>query len=444
MPLLLTVAGILTLIFLIVYVKLDAFISFILVSIGIGLASGMEVTAVGKAIQTGIGGTLGDLVLIIGFGAMLGRIVAESGAARQITNVLISWFGIKNIRWGVALAGFIIGIPLFYNAGFIIVVPLIFTLAASSGLPMLTIAIPMLSALSVAHGYLPPHPSPAAIAGQLNADIGKTLLYGIIVATPAIIVAGPIFGKTLGKYNPKPDPKLFNLREAPVTDLPGVGISFFVALLPVVMLTLFGPLKGLLPEGSALRPVFTFLAEPYVGMLISVLVAIYALGLRKNSAGEGQTMKMVMKDIEEAIKAASPILLVIAGAGALKQIFNDSGTGLYIGAQLAGVNISPLVLGWGMAALIRVCVGSATIAGLTTVGIILPLIQAQTVSPELMVLAIGAGSLMLSHVNDAGFWLYKEYFNLSIADTLRTWTVMESLVSIIGLLGVLALDLIIS
>ena len=444
MPIILTVAGILTLILLIAFVKLDAFISFILVSIGIGLASGMSVPDVGKAIQTGIGGTLGDLVLIIGFGAMLGRIVAESGAARQITNVLIGWFGIKNIRWGVALAGFIIGIPLFYNAGFIIVVPLIFTLAASSGLPMLTVAIPMLSALSVAHGYLPPHPSPAAIAGQLNADIGKTLLYGLLVATPAIIVAGPIFGRTLGKYNPKPDPKLFNLREAPIADLPGTGISFFVALLPVVMLTVFGPLKGLLAEDSALRPVFTLLAEPYIGMLVSVLVAIYALGLRKNSAGEGQTMKMVMKDLEEAIKAASPILLVIAGAGALKQIFNDSGTSLYIGAQLANVNMSPLLLGWGMAALIRVCVGSATIAGLTTVGIILPLIQAQTVSPELMVLAIGAGSLMLSHVNDAGFWLFKEYFNLSIADTLRTWTVMESLVSIIGLLGVLALNLVIS
>lgn len=443
MPILLTFAGILTLIFLIAYVKLDTFISFIIVSISIGLASGMGVTAVGKAIQTGIGSTLGDLVLIIGFGAMLGRIVAESGAARQITNVLIGWFGIKNIRWGLALAGFIIGIPLFYNAGFIIVVPLIFTIAASSGLPLLTVAVPMLSALSVAHGYLPPHPSPSAIAGQLNADIGRTLFYGIIVAIPAIVIAGPIFGKTLGRFQPKPDRDVFNIREVPTSDLPSAGISFFVALLPVVLLTLLGPIKSLLPEGSALRSVVTFLAEPYVGMLLSVLVAVWVLGLRRNAVGKRPTMKVVMKDLEEAIKAASPILLVIAGAGALKQIFNDSGTSLYIGSQLAGVEMSPLLLGWGMAAVIRVCVGSATVAGLTTVGIILPLIQSQNVNPELMVLAIGSGSLMLSHINDAGFWLFKEYFNLSINDTLRTWTVMESLVSVIGLLGVLALNLVV-
>ena len=443
MPILLTFAGILTLIFLIAYVKLDTFISFIIVSIGIGLASGMGVTAVGKAIQTGIGSTLGDLVLIIGFGAMLGRIVAESGAARQITNVLIGWFGIKNIRWGLALAGFIIGIPLFYNAGFIIVVPLIFTIAASSGLPLLTVAVPMLSALSVAHGYLPPHPSPSAIAGQLNADIGRTLFYGIIVAIPAIVVAGPIFGKTLGRFQPKPDRDVFNIREVPTSDLPGAGISFFVALLPVVLLTLLGPIKSTLPDGSALRSVVTFLAEPYVGMLLSVLVAVWVLGLRRDAVGKRPTMKVVMKDLEEAIKAASPILLVIAGAGALKQIFNDSGTSLYIGSQLAGVEMSPLLLGWGMAAVIRVCVGSATVAGLTTVGIILPLIQSQNVNPELMVLAIGSGSLMLSHINDAGFWLFKEYFNLSINDTLRTWTVMESLVSVIGLLGVLALNLVV-
>ncbi|RYC70579.1 MULTISPECIES: gluconate:H+ symporter [Spirosoma] len=443
MPLLLTFIGILALVFLIAVVNLDTFISFVLVSLGIGLASGMSITAVGKSIQTGIGSTLGDLVLIIGFGAMLGRLVAESGAARRITNVLIGWFGIKNIRWGLALAGFIIGIPLFYNAGFIIVVPLIFTIAASSGLPLLTVAIPMLSALSVAHGYLPPHPSPAAIAGQLNANIGRTLLYGIIVATPAIVIAGPIFGKTLGRFQPKPDRELFNIREVPVTNLPGAGISFFVALLPVVILTLFGPLKGMLTEGTVLHGIVALMAEPYVGMLVSVLVAVYALGLRPDETGKRPTMKAVMKDLEEAIKAASPILLVIAGAGALKQIFNDSGTSLYIGAQLAGVNMSPLLLGWGMAAVIRVCVGSATVAGLTTVGIILPLIQSQHVNPELMVLAIGSGSLMLSHINDPGFWLFKEYFNLSINDTLRTWSVMESLVSIIGLLGVLALNLVV-
>ncbi|WP_375444051.1 gluconate:H+ symporter [uncultured Fibrella sp.] len=440
MPLLLTVAGILALILLIAYFHLDTFIAFILVAIGIGLAAGMDVPAVGKSIQTGIGNTLGELVLIIGFGAMLGRVVAESGAARRITNMLVDLFGVKNIRWGMALAGFIIGIPLFYNAGFIIVVPLIFTIAASTKLPMLTVAIPMLSALSVAHGYLPPHPSPAALVGQLGADLGKTLFYGIIVAIPAIVLAGPIFGKTLGRFNPKPDREVFDAAEVPATDLPGIGISFFVALLPVIMLTVFGPLRGYIKTQGLSQTlggkILTLLGEPYMGMLISVLVAVYALMLRRHVP-----MKKAMKHLEEAIKAASPILLVIAGAGALKQIFNDSGTSVYIGQQLAGLNMPPLVLGWVMAALIRVCVGSATIAGLTTAGIMLPLLQSQTgVHPELMVLAIGAGSLMLSHINDAGFWLFKEYFNLSINDTLRTWTVMETIVGVVGLLGVLTLN----
>lgn len=438
MPLVLTLLGILTLVLLVAFVNLDTFISFVLVALGIGLASGMDVVAVGKSIQTGIGGTLGELVLIIGFGAMLGRLVAESGAARRITNVMIGWFGIKNIRWGLALAGFVIGIPLFYNAGFIIVVPLIFTIAASSRLPLMSVAVPMLSALSVAHGYLPPHPSPSAVASQLNANLGQTLVYGILVAIPAIVIAGPLFGRTLVNIKATPNRDLFNIREVPDTNLPSAGISFFVALLPVLLLTTFGPLKNAMAGDSLPRTLVTLLAEPYMGMLLSVLVAMYALGIR-----QGLTMKAVTKDLEEAVKAVAPILLVIAGAGALKQVFTDSGTSRYIGSLLAGAAIPPLLLAWGIAAFIRVCVGSATVAGLTTVGIILPLIQSQPIKPELMVLAIGSGSLMFSHINDGGFWLFKEYFNLSIGQTIRTWSLMESIVSIVGLIGVMALNLIV-
>lgn len=438
MPLILTLLGILTLVGLVAFVRLDTFISFVLVSLGIGLASGMDVAAVGKSIQTGIGGTLGDLVLIIGFGAMLGRLVAESGAAKRITNVLIGLFGIKNIRWGLALAGFVVGIPLFYNAGFIIVAPLIFTIAASSRLPLLSVAVPMLSALSVAHGYLPPHPSPSAVASQLNANIGQTLLYGLIVAIPAIVIAGPIFGRTLVNMRVTNDKEIFDIEEVPTTNLPGAGISFFVSLLPVLLLTTFGPLKSALPDTSPLKTAVVLLAEPYIGMLLSVLVAMYFLGIR-----QGQSMKAITKDLEEAVKAVAPILLVIAGAGALKQVFSDSGTSKYIGSLLADAAIPPLLLGWGIAAFIRVCVGSATVAGLTTVGIILPLLQSQPIKPELMVLAIGSGSLMFSHINDGGFWLFKEYFNLSIGQTIRTWSLMETIVSIVGLFGVLALNLVV-
>lgn len=432
MPLILTFLAILSLILLIAWLKIDTFISFLLVSIGLGLASGLDVPTLSKAVQKGVGGTLGDLVLIVGFGAMLGKMVADSGAAQRITDTLIGIFGKKYIQWGIALAGFVIGIPLFYNAGFVIVIPLIFMISATAKLPLLYIGVPMLSALSVAHGYLPPHPSPAAIASQLNADLGKTLLYGIIVSIPAIAVAGPLFGSTLKKFQPKPDTDLFNVQPRPSSELPGLGVSIITALLPVFLLTTMSGIKSIYPESN----VIALLAEPYFGMLLSVLFAAYTLGIRRN-----MKMAAITKSMEEAFKGVSIILLIIAGAGVFKETMTASGVSTYIAEGLAGVDISPILLSWGIAAVIRVCVGSATVAGLTTVGILSPLLVHSAVRPELIVLSIGSGSLMFSHLNDGGFWLFKEYFNLSIKDTLLTWSVMETIVSVMGLLGVLALNL---
>lgn len=453
MPLILTLIAILVLILLVSVVKLDTFISFILVAIGLGLANQIEVPILSKAIQTGVGNTLGELTLIIGFGAMLGKLVASSGASEQITNKIMSTFRGKYLTWGLALAGFIIGLPLFYNAGFVIVIPLIFAISQSTKLPILYIGIPMLSALSVAHGYLPPHPSPAAIATQLNADLGKTLFYGILVAIPAIAVAGPLFGSTLKKYKPEINTSLFATEKEEIKNPPSVFISFFVALLPVFLLTYslwYNLITGVLPESmeqsfnsfsQMMKDNFKIhlLIEPNFSLLISVLVAIYFLGLK-----QGKSMPQVGKQLEEAFKNVAPILLIIAGSGALKEIFIVSGTSKYIASLLIDIDINPLILGWAIAGLIRVCVGSATIAGLTAVTVLLPMIQAQTgLSPELMVLAIGSGSLMFSHINDGGFWLFKEYFNLSIKDTIKTWSIMETIVSVIGLLGVLVLDQII-
>lgn len=433
MPLVLTLLAILCLIILILWVKLDTFISFILVSIGLGLISNLKIETITKAIQSGVGGTLGELTLIIGFGAMLGKMVAVSGAAHKITTQLIRVFGEKYLLWGLALAGFIIGIPLFYNAGFVIVVPLIFSIAATTRLPILYLAIPMLSALSVAHGYLPPHPSPAAIASLLHANLGKTLMYGILVAIPAIAIAGPIFGKTLKKYKPTINTNLFTDQEVPKAEQPSLFRSMFVALLPVVLLTVMSFIKPYFLDNKFIQ----LFAEPYIGMLVSVLVAVYLLGVK-----QGKTIGQCSKLLEESFKGVAPILLIIAGSGALKQIFIESGTSEYVGEILIQSNLNLLFLGWAIAAFIRVCIGSATIAGLTAVNILLPLIQSQTgTSPELMVLAIGAGSLMFSHINDGGFWLFKEYFNLSINDTLKTWSVMETLVSVVGLVGVLILQI---
>ncbi len=435
MPLLLCFAGILLLILLVVYFKIDTFISFMLVSVGLGLASGMTISRISSALEKGIGNTLGSLVIILGFGAMLGKLVADSGAAQQITASLIRVFGKKYIQWGMALAGLIVGIPLFYNAGFVVVVPLIFAVAATTGLPILYIGIPMLSALSVAHGFLPPHPSPTAISQELHADLGKTLLYGIIIALPAITLAGPLFGRTLKKYNPVPNEEILHVERLPEDQLPGISTSLTIALMPLILLTATTICHFFVAEHSLLFRIVSFLGDANMAMLISVLAAVYWLGIRR-----GKKMKTVMKSLEEAFKSISVILLIIAGSGVFMQVMSASGTNVYIGNMLKGLDVSPLILGWFIAALIRACIGSATVAGLTTVGILLPLIQHQQIQPELMVLSIGAGSLMFSHVNDGGFWLFKEYFNLSVKQTFATWSVMETIVSVSGLIGVLILN----
>ena len=434
MPLLIVIGGILLLFLLIARFKLNAFLTFIIVSLAVGLAEGMALEEVVSAIERGIGSTLGFLLIILGLGAMLGKLVADSGAAQRITSHLVNRFGRKNVQWAVVLTGFIVGIPMFYTVGFVILVPLVFTVAATTGLPLLYVGMPMLASLSVTHGYLPPHPAPTAIAEIFGADLGRTLLYGILIAIPAILVAVPFLSRFFRGIPARPLPEFVNPRVLSEAEMPGTGISIFTALLPVILIGLATLAEFILPEGHWVRKGFGFLGNPVIAMLLSVLVAIYTLGLSR-----GRTMKEVMQSVADSVSGITMVLLIIAGAGALKQVLIDSGVSEYIGALLSRSSISPLILAWGIATVIRVCVGSATVAGLTAAGIVLPLIGTSGVQPELMVLAIGSGSLMLSHVNDSGFWLFKEYFNLSVGDTLRTWTVMETAVGIMGLLGVLIL-----
>lgn len=439
MPLLLCVLGIILLIVLIVWVKLDTFIAFVLVSILLGLAGGMDVDTLSAALEKGIGSMMGSLIIILGFGAMLGRLVAESGAAQQITGSMTRLFGTRYLPWGMSLAGLIVGIPLFYTAGFVVVIPLIFAVGYSTRLPMLAIGVPMLAALSVAHGFLPPHPSPTAIAAELHADLGKTLLFGLVLAVPAIVIAGPLFGSTLKKYKVEAPEGLLPEEHLPKDNLPGLGISLFTALLPLVLLAITTVAGNLFPPDSLPDKVIAFIGNANMAMFISVLVAVYFLGIRC-----GRKIPVVMGELQDAFKGISVILLIIAGSGVFMEVMKETGVNTYIAAGLKDWHVPPLVLGWLIAAIIRVCIGSATVAGLTTVGILLPLISHQMAHPELMVLAIGAGSLMFSHVNDGGFWLFKEYFNLSIKETFKTWTVMETIVSVTGLIGVLVLNGIIS
>ena len=433
MHLLIVLIGILLLIALITWGKINAFLAFLIVSIFTGLLLGIPFGSITHSVYKGIGDTLGQLSIVIVLGAMLGKLVAESGAAQRIAGVMMRLFGEKYIQWALMVTGFIIGIPLFYNVGFVLMVPLIFSVVYRYKLPAVYIGLPMLASLSVTHGFLPPHPAPASLVGQFHAEMGKTLLYGICVAVPAVIIAGPLYSRTLKNIVSSPLEGLV----APVKpdeQLPGMANSMLTSLLPVILLMLT-TLLPLLGGAGPWKNILLFLGDPSIILLIAICVATYMLGLRM-----GRKMKAIMKIYEEAVKDIAMILLIIAGAGALKEVFLDSGVSMEIAGVLQQWPVHPLILGWLIAAIIRVCLGSATVAGLTAAGIILPLMKASHVDPNLMVLSVGAGSLMFSHVNDGGFWLFKEYFNLSIKDTLRSWSVMETLVSLIGLGGVLLLN----
>ena len=427
--------GILFLFLFIVFFRFNAFIAFILVALGIGMGQGMALEALVDSLEKGIGNTLGFLVLILGFGAMLGKLVAESGAAQQITNGLIRIFGVKNTRTAVMLTGFIVGITMFYSVGFVILVPLVFTVASATGLSLIGVGLPMLAALSVTHGFLPPHPAPTTLSVLFEADLGKTLIYGILVAIPAILISGPLLTRFLPKVQAKPLKEFMASKTFTSDELPGLATSLLAALLPVLLIGSATLATSFMEEGTLIFTCISFVGNPVIALLLSVLFATYTLGLAR-----GKNMDSIMKIYAEAVSGITMVLLIIAGAGALKQILLDSGVSDYIGGLLQISSLSPLLIGWIIATLIRFSVGSATVAGLTTAGIVLPLVQTTGVSPELMVLAIGSGSLMLSHVNDAGFWLFKEYFNLNIKETLSTWTVMETSIGISGLLGVLVLN----
>jgi Gnt-I system high-affinity gluconate transporter len=438
MPLLIVILGICFLLFLILVLKINSFISFIVVSLAVALAEGMTIDKAVLSIENGIGNTMGFIVMILGFGAMLGKLVSESGAAQRITSRLIRSLGIRHIQLALMLTGFIVGISLFYDVGFFIMIPLVFTVAASTGLPLLYVGLPMLAALSVTHGYLPPHPAPTAISVMFHADIGQTLVYGIIVAIPAIIISGPVLSKALSKINAKPLKEFVNQKPLNEDEMPGFWISFFSALLPVILISISTIAGFMLSDQSGIRMVLGYIGNPVIAMILSVLFAIYSLGLAR-----GRKITDIMNSLSSSVISITMIMLLIAGAGALKQVLVDSGVSKYIGELLSRSSLSPLFLGWLIATVLRFCVGSATVAGITTAGIILPLVSGTGVKPELMVLAIGSGSLMLGHVNDGGFWLFKEYFNLSVKDTLRTWTVMETSIGLSGLAGVMILSLII-
>lgn len=413
------------LVLLLTWGKLNAFLAFLIVAIISGIWLNVPIQKIPAALQKGIGDTVGSLMMILTLGAMLGKLVAESGAAKQIANTLMQTFGPEYVQWALLIAGFIIGIPLYYGVGFVLMVPLIFSVIYQYKLPAVYMGLPTLAALSVTHGFLPPHPSPVVLAGQFKANMGITLMYGLAVAIPAVIIAGPVFARWL-KGVPTGPLQLFQAKGED-KPLPGKLNSFLTALLPVFLLMI----TTILPKNN-------FTGDAPIVMLFCLLIATFTLGILQQTP-----VKAVMSTYTEAVKDVSMILLIIAGAGALKEVLAQSGVSEQIAREMQTWPIHPLILGWLMAAIIRACVGSATIAGITAAGMVAPLVLQGHADPNLMVLSVGAGSLMFSHVNDAGFWMFKEYFNLSLKNTLLSWSVMETIVGIVGLAGVLILDTII-
>ncbi|KEZ53666.1 GntP family permease [Metabacillus indicus] len=446
MPLLIVGIGILALLVLIMGLKLNTFVSLIIVSFGVALALGMPLDTIVKTIEAGLGGTLGHLALIFGLGAMLGKLIADAGGAQRIAMTLVNKFGVKNIQWAVVAASFIIGIALFFEVGLVLLIPIVFAIARQLRVSILYLGIPMTAALSVTHGFLPPHPGPTVIAGEFGADIGQVLLYGIIISIPTVLLAGPVFTKIAKKIVPDSFTKTGSIaslgeqKTFKLEDTPGFGISVFTALLPVILMsiatiiTLVQNTAGV-ADNSFLAAI-RFIGEAGTAMLISLLFAVYSMGLARKIP-----MKQVMDSCTTAITQIGMMLLIIGGGGAFKQVLIDGGVGTYVADLFEGTSMSPILLAWVIAAILRISLGSATVAALTTAGLVIPILGTTDVNLALVVLATGAGSLIASHVNDAGFWMFKEYFGLSMKETFATWTLLETIISVAGLLFILLLSM---
>jgi gluconate transporter len=428
-------ASIVLLVLLISWGKIQPFLAFLVASSVAAVLLGLPAEKVPGVLEKGIGNLLGGLLAIVCIGAMFGKLVANSGAAQKIAMVLMRMFGEKHLTWALMFTGFLVGVPLFYNVGFVLLVPLVFSVVQQTRVPPIYLGIPMFASLSVTHGFLPPHPAPTAMLPMFGADIATTLLYGLIVAIPAMIIAGPVFAGLFRRVKSNPI-TLFVAPLRPESELPSAFNCFASALLPVVLIacSMLVPLAP--PEAqSALK----FWTNPLIVMLVSLAVATWTLGLSR-----GMKIGPLMDEYGNSVKDIAVILLIIAGAGTLKEVFVASGVDKQISDTLTGIAIDPLVLGWLIAGIIRVSLGSATVAGMTAAGLMAPVVMSTDVDPNLMVLAVGAGSLMFSHVNDSGFWMAKEYFNLSLKDTLRSWTLMEGIVGVVGIIGVLILEAVIS
>jgi GntP family gluconate:H+ symporter len=428
--------AVVALILLIAVVKLNPFITLVVVSCTLGLVLGMPIANIVKSFETGVGNTLGHIALVVGLGTMLGKMMAESGGAERIAQTLITVFGEKRIHWAMAAVALIVGMPVFWEVGFVLLVPIVFTVAQRTGTSIVKAGLPMAAGLSVVHALVPPHPAATMAVNEYHADVGMTILYALVIGIPCAALAGPIFSTWIDKYividkpNPMAEQFVVNVRE-----LPGFGITIATVMLPVVLM-LFGSWgNALFGSGSTAAQVMAFVGSPVIALLLASLVSFVTLGTMR-----GFTRETILKFTNECVEPTALITLVIGAGGGFNRILTDSGVAQAMVNIGKSANLSPLLLAWSIAALIRVATGSATVAMATSAGIVAPLAAATGgTKPELLVLATGSGALIFSHVNDGGFWMVKEYFDISVVQTFKSWTVAETIISIMGLLLTLAL-----
>ncbi len=442
--LLLAFGAVVALILLIARFKLHPFVALIVVSLGMGTAAGMPFGGVVKAFQDGLGGVLGFIAIVVALGTMLGKLMAESGGAARIATTLIAAFGERRVHWAIMFVAFIVGLPVFFQVGFVLLVPLVFTIARRTGMSLVKIGIPLVAGLSVVHGMVPPHPAAMLAVGAYHADVGRTIAYAILVGLPTAALAGPIFASwiapriALPAENPIAAQFIGKGQDVP-RDLPGFGISLFTVLLPVILMLCASAADVGLDSASPLRAGLDFVGGPIVALLLALLFSFWSLGYRQHF-----TRDQILKFANDCLAPTATILLVIGAGGGFNRVLLESGVGKAIADLAVGSHASPLLLAWGVAALIRVATGSATVAMTTSAGIVAPIALVTPGShAELLVLATGAGSLVLSHVNDAGFWLIKEFFNMTVPQTLKTWTVAETIIGVAGLGFTLLLSLVV-
>lgn len=428
-----TLGAVTLLLILILWARLHAFLALLISSMVLGLACGMDPLKVLKSIQFGFGDALGFIAVVVALGAMIGRFLEHSGGGRVLAEWLLCKFGREHAQWAVLAAAFLVGLPIFFEVGFIILVPLAWNLARESKKSLLFYGLPMTAALTVTHAMIPPHPAPSAAASLLGADLGRTILYGALLAIPMAIAGGIFYGRWIAARIFVPVPEIAT-RNRPTQDAgtpPPVGLVLLLLLLPVLFI-FAASVADLLQLPS--RTQLGFLGHPFTALLLTALLSMYLFGVRR-----GLNREQIGKMATDSLMPIGTLLAIMGGGGAFKQVLIDSGVGPYAGALLASSAISPLLVAYLVAAGLRMAQGSATVAIITAAGIVAPLMKGLAgYSPEMIVLALCAGGTILSHVNDSGFWLVSEYFGMTVPQTLRSWTTMKVITSLVGIAFILA------